>query len=68
MHLVLNKMSGQLKNISNSSIDLSYIQRRLVNNEQRKMDALELNILRSHVELNDLIKRVSGTIAVCEHW
>ena len=58
-------MLGLRKNISRNSFVLTYAQRKWVNNEQRQLDALEINILRSHIELRDLIKHVAGTIAVC---
>ena len=62
------RMTGLVKNPSRNSFVLTYNQRQHVLKEQHQIDALELNILRSHVELNDLIRRVSSTIAVCEHW
>ena len=59
-------MNIMLSNFSNSSLDLTYQQRRQFCNEQRRIDVLEMKILRSRIYLCNLIDHVGCSIQACE--
>ena len=51
-------MNIMLSNFSNSSLDLTY--------QQRRIDVLEMKILRSRIYLCNLIDHVGCSIQACE--